>query len=96
MTQPVEISGRTFHLRATMRALRAAKNEHGIDIQKLGGDPLDVVVLCYHFAVAGAAAQQTELKMTCEEFEDMVTPADLPVIAEALEKVMTVDTGKKK
>ena len=34
MTQPVEISGRTFHLRATMRALRAAKNEHGIDIQK--------------------------------------------------------------
>lgn len=96
MTQPVEISGRTFHLRATMGALRAAKEQHGIDISNMGTDPLDVVVLCYHFAVAGAAANQTELKMTAAEFEQIVTPADLPAISVALEKVMTVNTGKKK
>ena len=95
MTIAVEIGGRTFHLRATMGALRAAKVEDGIDIQKLGGDPLDIVVLCYHFARAGAVAQQTELKMTREEFEELVTPADLPVLAQALEQLMAVD-GKKK
>jgi hypothetical protein len=95
MVEAVEIAGRTFHLRATMRALRNAKTQDGVDIQTLGGDPLDIVVLCYHFACAGAQTQGTELTMSRDEFEDIVTPADLPTISAAMEKVMAVPSKKK-
>lgn len=95
MADTVEIGGKVFHLRASMRALRNAKQQDGIDIQALGGDPLDIVVLCYHFACAGAAAQGAELKLTRDEFEDIVTPADLPAISEAMEQVMNVPSKKK-
>jgi len=95
MTQTVQLGDKTFHLRATMGALRAAKTQHGIDITTMGDDPLDVVVLCYHFACAGAKTQGQELTMTLEEFEELITPAELPVISESLAAVMQVDTKKK-
>ena len=92
----VEIGERTFHLRATMGALRSAKTEHGITLNNIGDDPLDVVTLCYHFARAGARTQGQELTMSLNEFEDIVTASDLPVLAEALQEVLNIDTKKKR
>jgi len=94
--EQIELGGRTFHLRATMGALRDAKTEHGIDITNLGDDPLDMVVLAYHFAKAGALAQGSELKLTLSEFEQSIEAADLPVIGAAFEAVMNTGGGKKK
>ncbi len=96
MTVTVELDGRTYHLRATMAAMRSARTEHGVNINTMGDDPLDAVTLAYHFARAGAKTQGTELTMTLEEWEEMITAADLNTISEALVKVMQVDAPKKK
>lgn len=77
-----------------MQALRNAKTEHGIGINDMD-DALNVVVLSYHFACAGAKAQGMELTMSLEDFESNVEASDLPAIADALQKVMQVDTKKK-
>lgn len=95
MIEIITLGERTFHLRATMGALRAAKREHGISITSIGDDPLDAVTLCYHFARAGAKTQGQELTMTLDEFEDNITAGDLPIITAAMQRVMTVDTKKK-
>jgi hypothetical protein len=94
MTVPVKIDGRTFHLRASMSALRAAKTD-GVELHTLEQDPLGVVVLAYHFACAGALTQGNELKLTCSEFEDLVTAADLENITNAMGTLMQAG-GKKK
>lgn len=78
-----------------MQALRHAKNENGITINDMGEDPLNVVVLAYHFARAGAKAQGMEMTMPLDDFEAMVEANDMANIADALQKVMQVD-GKKK
>ena len=91
----IEIGGRTYHLRATMRALRDASREHGVQLNDIESDPLNLVVLAYHFAKAGARSQGTELTMSLEEFEETIEAGDLPGIVQAFESVMNVD-GKKK
>jgi len=96
MIETITLGERTFHLRASMGALRAAKKEHGINITNMGDDPLDVVTLCFHFARAGAKTQGQELTMSLDEFEDLITPAELPTISAALQQVMNVDTKKKR
>jgi hypothetical protein len=96
MIQSLELGGKTFHLRASMGALRAAKTIHGIDMVNMGDDPLDIVRLAYHFACAGAKTQGQELTMSVEDFEDLIIPADLPAIAETLAAIMKVDTKKKR
>ena len=78
-----------------MAALRAAKNQDGIELHTLDTDPLGVVVLAYHFACAGALTQGNELKLTCAEFENLVTASDLEGITKAMEQLMTAP-GKKK
>lgn len=93
--ETIELGGRTFHLRATMGALRDAKTEHGVDIQKIGDDPLDLVVLAYHFAKAGALSQGSELKLSLSEFEQSIEAADLPTIGKAFEAVMNTGGEKK-
>lgn len=91
----LKIGDRTYHLRATMGALRDAKSD-GVDIATASTtDPLDMIVLAYHFAKAGATAQGYELKLSLSEFEQDIETTDLGAIAKAFESVMKTDSEKK-
>ena len=91
----LELSGKQFWLRADMRAIKAAKDEHGIDIANMGEDIVELATLVYFFAKSGGKAKGAPFDYDLDGFLELVDVSDFEALSEVLAKLMGND-GKKK
>jgi hypothetical protein len=98
----IEIGNMKFPLRATIGAWKRFEDSTGKRIADLQGkddnENVDVTMFCvlaFHFVVAGCKANNTEFKMSLEEFLDSIEVHRMPEIAKAIHSAMGANQKKR-
>ena len=91
----IKLSGKTYPLRATMRAWKRFEEATGQKVAVI--DDKDVTMipqLIYYFVQEGCKANDMNFKMTVDDFLGIIEIGDLPTLAEAVQSLMGGDKKK--
>lgn len=89
------LSGKEFYLRADFLAFKQAKEEAGIELGKLGDNPVDAGSLVYFMARSGAKHAEVPFKYKLDDFLSLIDYQDVENMSAALEKLLGKDGEKK-
>jgi len=92
----VTIGGKTYPLKATMRAWRAFEKSTGVKVNDVDNKDITLIPeLVYYFVKDGCAAQGMKFTMDVEEWLGQIEVTDLETIAAVLVEVMGASSEKK-
>ena len=90
----IKLDGKTFPMRATMRAWKKFEDATGKKVASVDAEDITAIPeLIYYFVQEGCKSQGMKFEMSVDDFFGMIEVADLPALSEAVQKVMG---GQKK
>ena len=91
----INLSGKTYPLRATMRAWKRFEDATGQKVAAIDDKDITMIPqLIYYFVQEGCKANDMNFKMTVDDFLGIIEIGDLPILSEAVQSVMGGDKKK--
>jgi hypothetical protein len=87
----ITVDGKTYPLRATMRAWRDFETQSGVKMAEIAeADVTRVPELLWHCAAAGCRKDKKEFDITLDEWMDAITTDDLVEMQETIQELLGV------
>lgn len=85
----IKLDGKTYPMRATMRAWRKFEEATGKKVTQVDSEDITAIPeLIYYFVQEGCKSQGMAFEMSVDDFFGMIEVADLPALSEAVQKSM--------
>jgi len=91
----LELKGKQYHLRATMRAIDEAQEKESISFSELNGI-VDTSKLLYYCAKHGMRHEGEPFKISVADWLDMIELKDMPQLTDAVRGLMPEADEEKK
>ena len=87
----ITIDGKTYPLRATMRAWRDFETQSGVKMAEIAeADVTRVPELLWHCAAAGCRKDKKDFHITLDDWMDAITTDDLVEMQETIQELLGV------
>lgn len=91
----LELKGKQYYMRATMRALDEAQEKEGISFSSLDGI-VETSKLLYYCAKHGMRHENEPFKVSVSDWLDMIEVKDMPKLTEVIKGLMPETDEEKK
>ena len=95
----IELSGQTFPVRADLRAIKSAQEEHDVRLENMEGNGslVDIGTLLFHFARRGCELRKVSFDLDHDEFLGLIELSQLKELGKLVESMVGGgDSAKKK
>ena len=92
----VTLDGKTFPVRATMRAWKNFEEATGVKVSQIASDDVTKIpTLVFYFVQEGCAKQGMQFDMSLDDFLNLIEISDLQKLSEVVEESMSPKSEKK-
>lgn len=94
----IELGGQTFPVRADLRAIKSAQEEHNVRLENMetNGSLVDVGTLLFHFARRGCELRKVSFTHDHDEFLGLIELSQLKPLGKLVESMLGGDDDTKK